>query len=493
MTARLAPGTEIDGFRIVECVRDGGMGFIYRVSGPDTGFPLMMKVPRLGQGQPTEGIVSFEIESMLLAAIDSRHAPRFVAAGDLAVMPYLVIEWIEGENLESIVRRAPRPADEVARIGAALADAAESLHRQDVIHLDIKPGNVLLRPDGQAVLVDFGLSHHARLPDLMAEEMRKAVGTAEYISPEQVLDVRNDPRSDVFAIGVVLYELATGELPFGSPRSVSGLRDRLWLDPRPPRAISPQVPPWLQEVILRCIEPRPDRRYPSAAQLGFALRHPDRVELTARADKLTRLGVFGHLRRWFHAAGREAEILPAPSEQVAAVPIVVAAVDTAHIDDELQRALQSAVGRVLVHAPGARLACVSVLRGTPVFDGAKPGESASTMHLDHLVRLRQWAQPMKLPTDRLSLHVLEGSDVARVIVEYALANHASLIVMGAAHYSERMIGRSTTTEVAEEAHCSVYVVRSSRPVLGEADVGRRAPVESGVQETAAPIRQFDPR
>lgn len=465
----LKPGDEIDGFVLGECIHDGGMGQLFRVTGPDAGFPMVMKLPRLGRGQPTEGVVGFETEAMLLEVIRSPHVPRFVAAGELTQTPYLVIEWIEGTNLQTLVARAPLPAQEVARIGAAIADAAESLHRQDVIHLDIKPGNVLLRPDGQAVLIDFGLSHHARLPDLMAEEMRKAVGTAEYISPEQVLGVRSDPRSDLFAIGALMYELLTGDPPFGSPQSVSGLRDRLWLEPRPPRAIAPDTPSWLQEIVLRCLEARPELRHPSAAQLAFDLRNPDAVTLTERAARLRRAGFFAHVKRWLHASGREAHSAAPPVEQAAAAPIVVAAVDTEHLQDDLQRALQAAVMRVIAHAPGARLACVSVLRNAPLIDGADAAQSASVMHLDRVARLRHWAAPMNLPPERLSVHVLEGSDTARMLLDYAVANRASLIVIGAAHYSEPRlgIGRSITTEVAEEAPCSVYIVRTSTPVLEE--------------------------
>ena len=468
MAQMLRPGSVIDGFVVGDCIHDGGMGFIYRVQRDDAQFPMIMKVPRLGHGQPTEGVVGFEVEQMILSAIDSPFVPRFVGAGDLAQTPYLVTEWIEGESLESVVTRAPLPAEQVARIGAAIADALENLHRQDVIHLDIKPGNVLMRPDGSAMLIDFGLSRHARLPDLMAEEMRRAVGTAQYISPEQVVGVRSDPRSDLFALGAVMYELTTGELPFGAPQTVSGLRDRLWMDPRPPRQIIPSTPPWLQEIILRCLEPLPGRRHPSAAQLAFDLRHSDRVALTARADKLRRLGFFTLVRRWLRAAGREAELVLPPAEQTAAAPIVVAAVDTEHLDDELQRALQSAVMRVIGHAPGARLACVSVLRDTPLIDGAKTAQTTSGMHLDHLVRLRHWARPMNLGPERLSVHVIEGSDPARMLIEYARSNHASLLVIGAANYSEPRLGlgRSTTTIVVEDAPCSVYVVRTSAGVLG---------------------------
>jgi nucleotide-binding universal stress UspA family protein len=464
MSARLAPGSVIDGFTLGECLHDGGMGFIYRVSGgADPGFPMIMKMPRVGQGQPVEGLVGFEMESMILSRLRSPHAPRFVAAGDLARTPYLVMEWIDAELLEDRVASAPLPAESVAAIGAAIARALDSLHQQDVIHLDLKPGNVLLRPDGSAVLIDFGLAHHARLPDLLAEELRRAVGSPAYLSPEQVLGVRNDPRSDQFALGVMLYEMATGELPFGAPRSVSGLRDRLWLEPRPPRALVPDLPPWLQEVILRALEPLARARYPSVSQLGADLRHPGQVMVGERGARRRRAGLLPHLRRWLGAAGREGEILAAaPSRQLEQAPIVVAAVDVEHLHDEMQRALQTAVARVIANAPGARLSAVAIIRPTAAIDGADDQASASAIHLDRLARLRHWIEPLALPPERFSVHVIESGDKARALLEYARGNQASLIVLGAAHYSEPALGlgRSLTTEVVEEAGCSVYVVRA---------------------------------
>ncbi len=467
MALKLTSGSEIDGFRLGECVHDGGMGLVYRVEGPDTGFSLMMNVPRFGHGQPTEGVVCFEVEVLMLSHLRSPHAPRFVAAGELGQSPYLVIEWIDGENIEALVQRAPLPPEEVARIGAALADAIESLHRQHVVHEDVKPGNAMLRPDGTVVLIDYGLAWHARLPDLLAEEMRQVVGTPEYISPEQVLGVRGDPRSDLFALGVVLYELATGELPFGSPRSAKGLRDRLWLDPAPPRALRRDFPPWLQEVILCCMEPRANRRYPNAAQVAFALRNPPSVQLGARAGKTRSTGLLAQTGRWLRASTRLPEIAPLAAEQVQTAPIVLAAVDTAHLDDELQRGLHAAVMRVIGHSASARLSCVSVLTDTPLQEGRRTEDTASGMVLEQLVRLQHWAAPMKLPPERHSLHGLEGSDKAHLLVEYARQNHVSLIVLGAARYSEPRLGlgRSITTAMAEDAPCSVYVVRTSVAVL----------------------------
>ena len=144
--------------------------------------------------------------------------PRFVAAGDLENIPYLVMEYVQGQTLQDWLDAPKRPSVELmARLGAAVAVAVHSLHQQNTVHLDLKPANVLMRPDGNALLLDFGLSCHAHFPDLLAEQLRKAVGSPAWIAPEQVVGVRGDLRSDIFAIGVMLYELATGELPFGEP------------------------------------------------------------------------------------------------------------------------------------------------------------------------------------------------------------------------------------------------------------------------------------
>src|SRR6185369_15937903 len=137
---------------------------------------------------------------------------------------------------------------------------------------------------GEAVLLDFGLAHNLRLPDLLAETQTFAAGSAAYVSPEQLQGNRSDPRSDVFALGAILYELATGEPPFGEPRTYAGMRDRLWRLPSPPRLLVPSIPPWLQEVILHCLETDAQRRSPSAAQVAFDLRNPDQVALTRRAE-----------------------------------------------------------------------------------------------------------------------------------------------------------------------------------------------------------------
>ncbi len=140
----------------------------------------------------------------------------------------------------------------------------------------------MFRASGEAVLIDYGLSHHNQLPDLLQEEFRLPYGTAPYMAPERLLGVRDDPRSDMFSLGVLLYFFTTGERPFGETETLRGMRRRLWRDPYPPRQLAADYPPWLQEIVLRCLEIEPVWRYPTAAQLAFDLGHPDQVKLTAR-------------------------------------------------------------------------------------------------------------------------------------------------------------------------------------------------------------------
>jgi len=458
---RYAAGTELGGFRLGERIHSGAAGHIFRVTGGDPTFTKVLKAPRIGPGESGEGVINFETEAMLLPALSGSHVPRFVAAGTLAKTPYLVMEWIEGESLEQVLRHGPLDAATTARIGASIADAVHSLHLQDAIHLDLKPDNVILRPDGEVVLIDFGVAYHAHFPDLLTEEQRFAAGSAPYISPEQVHGTRSDPRSDIFALGAMLYEMATGELPFGVPATMAGLRDRLWRDPVPPRMRAPGLAPWLQEIILRCLEPQAEDRYQSAAHIAFDLRNPDQVALTERAGKTTQAGLLEQARRWWRARGEHPTPRRPPKAQVAATPIIMVAVDTTHPDDERHPAVQRATAQMLSRSPEFRLICVSVIRHAIAAERTHDGESASANYLDHLARLRHWAEPLALPARRLSLHVLESANPENTLLDFARRNLVDLIILGAPPPAQLGLTwwRSVASSVTANAHCSVHVVR----------------------------------
>jgi serine/threonine protein kinase len=465
----LERGEVVDGFRIEACIHTGGMAHIYQVvyadGRPGPGFEMAMKVPRMAAADGAENIVSFEVECQIMQALSGPHTPRFVAAGDLLHMPYLVMEYVRGHTLQHWLD-GPQPLEiaEITRLGASVSRAAHALHQQNTVHLDLKPANVLIRDDGSAVLLDFGLSCHAHFPDLLAEQLRKAVGSPAWIAPEQVVGVRGDPRSDVFAIGVMLYQLCTEALPFGAPQTKAGLRQRLWMDPVPPRKRRSDVPAWLQEVVLRCLEPEAAQRYPSAAHLAFDLAHPTQVHVTQRGTQTEGTPLRTHFKRWIKAAGMHYQPSPVPAQQAQEVPIVMVAVPHKDVSDATLYSLRQAVARSLGTRPGARLAVVTVIAGSAT-SASDSTMSETLVHRRYLSALRQWAQPLEQVGHQMSCHVLESGDVAQALLDYARGNDVSVIVMGAATHglkTQRFVA-TVPIKVAMDAPCTVILVKQALP------------------------------
>ncbi len=455
----IAPDMIIDGFQVGPQLHRGGMATLWQVSAADATMPMLMKVPRIGEGEDPAAIVSFEMEQMILPRLTGIHVPAFVAAGDWSTQPYIVMEQIAGATLLPRLRDLPLPYAEAVAIAAKIADALDDLHRQHVIHHDIKPSNIMFRASGEAVLVDYGLACHDQLPDLLQEEFRLPFGTAPYMAPERLLHVRNDPRSDLFALGVLLYFFTTGVRPFGETETMRGMRRRLWRDPVPPRRLHADYPPWLQEIVLRCLEIAPAWRYPTAAQLAFDLRHPDEVKLTARSERLKQDPLSTALRRRFNPELTQPRRAPTVANHLALAPIVAVAVDLDG-DTVINDDLRTMAGRILATLPSARLACVNVLKLGRITLDTTLDEHGHNKHVDRLVALRHWAEPLKLDDSRLTVHVLEAFDPATAILAFAQASHVSHILIGARQSSRRrkLLG-SVSAEVAAKANCAVTVVR----------------------------------
>ena len=458
---QLGPGSEIDGFRLGEIIHTGSMASIYRLTGPDGPLPLIIKIPRLGAGERAVNVIAFEVCRMVLGALpQGPHHPTLVAFGDVETTPYLVMEHVEGVRLNDWVQRAPIAPEEIARLGVALALGLHELHRQDVVHHDLKPTNVLYRASGEAVLIDFGLAHHSHYPDLLAEELRFPVGNWVYMAPEQVLGVRCDPRSDLFALGGILYELATGQLPFGKPGTVAELRRRLYRDPVPPRAIASGTPVWLQEIILHCLEIDARDRYASAAQVAFDLANPAQVPITERGARDRRAGWGMLLRRWVRARRFEPAPCPPPSIQMGPAPIVLVAIGAAQPDEVLFEALRDAARRLIAADDRCRIACVTAVPPAAALSGERDEDTPTGRHIKHLVNLRRWAKPLELPEERLTYHVLESEKPAAALIDYAKMNDVEQILIGAAKSgASTRLFPGVSAQVVAEAPCSVTVVR----------------------------------
>ena len=456
--AQLTVGMSIDGFLLGERIHRGGMADIWRVSRDGFDFPIVMKVPLLDFEGDISVLVGFEVEQMIMAELAGPHVPRWIANGDFAVQPYIVMEYIAGPTLLNMWADQAVPVDQITEIGIKVAAALADLHQQHVLHLDLKPANILFRHTGEAVLIDFGLSRHEQLPDLLEEQFHRPTGTPDYMAPEQLFRVRCDKRSDIYAFGAVLYQLATGHLPFGHPARMRKVRRRVWRDAIPPRALRPEIPSFLQEIILRCLEPLPDQRYQSATDLLFDLRHPDLVELTERSARSRQSDFKTTLRRRLRALKTIHAILASATRPPARAPIVVAAVDLRPELQGLNNNLLEVAASVLANTPGARLGCVAVIPTSLIGVDENVDVAGDNIHVQRLSDLRMWAQPLQLPRGKVTYHLLESRNVAAGILEFARSNSVDHIVIGAApigSYTAKVVGQITA-----DAPCSVTVVRA---------------------------------
>lgn len=461
--AQLNAGMVIDGFLLRERIHRGGMADIWRVSRGDDDVPIVMKAPLLDFEGDLSLLVGFEVEQMIMAELTGQHVPRLIANGDFAVQPYIVMEHIQGPTLLKRSQDRSLPIEEVVGIGVAVASALSDLHRQQVLHLDLKPANILFRPTGAAVLIDFGLSRHRLLPDLLDEQFHRPTGTPEYIAPEQLMQVRSDRRSDIYALGAILYHLATGRPPFGIPSRLTKARRRVWRDPVPPRLLRPDLPPALQESILRCLEPMPEARYPSAEDLAFDLRHPDLTMLTERAERLQQADFRVALSRRLRCRGAMRDILASATRPLPRPPLILVAVDLRPGLDGLRHALRDASASVLANMPGARLACVNVMPASLIAIDENVDAAGDNIHVRRLAELRHWAHPLQLPKGKITYHLLDSRSVSGGILEFARSNCADHLIIGAHSPGGSFAGRAGA-QITAEAPCTVTVVRAPEAV-----------------------------
>jgi serine/threonine protein kinase len=461
----LTAGDVVAGFRLEEQLPLAATAAFWRVSraAAETAAdpPLVMKIPRLEHGANPINIVGFEAEQMILPKLSGPHVPRFIASGSLE-NPFIVMELIAGESLRAQLPKLPLPADKVTALGAKVASALHDIHRQQVIHLDLKPSNVMQRESGEVALIDFGFSRHLHLPDILAEEFPGPIGTGPYIAPEQLLGTRTDPRSDIFALGVILYFFVTGERPFGDPSGVREWRQRLYRKPVPPRALQADCPAWLQELILRCLEIDPRERHATAAQLAFDLQHPQQVHVTARGERTSRDGALRSLGRWIRARRSLPLLPPAMQRQLEKSPIIMAAIDLSPGMEPLSQAMRLAVREILQAHPDARLTCVNVLRLSRIAIDPTEDEQGRNLHLLRLAELQYWARELAVPAHGITYHVFEATNPATALLDYARNNHVDHIVIGARASSpmRRYLG-SISSQVVAEAPCTVTVVRAA--------------------------------
>jgi serine/threonine-protein kinase len=267
-------------YEILDRISEGGMATVFRARRLPEGDVVALKVLREQFASDTEFVERFEREAKAVAALTHPHMVRVYDSGRDGDVRYIAMEYVEGEDLKSYIRRSGRlHPQRAAEIASQVCDALEFAHAHGVIHRDVKPQNILLTPAGDVKVTDFGIAR--ALSSATITQTGTVLGSVQYLSPEQARGGTVGRPADLYSLGVVLYEMVTGELPFAGDSPIAIALAHVNQPPPPPRSIVPDLPPSIDGIIQLALAKSPSRRYRSAGEM--------RRDLIGETDLWTRV------------------------------------------------------------------------------------------------------------------------------------------------------------------------------------------------------------
>lgn len=280
----LHTGDILDHYRIESLAARSGMASIFRAADERTGQTVAIKIPHPEMEADPVFYDRFQREQEIGEKLDHPGVMKVFPNNDHSQI-YMAMEWVDGRLLRQIMNEQKKfPPQRAVNVALQIASALEYIHSKGVVHRDLKPENIMVDAQDRIKLIDFGIAANVGSKRLTFAKFTQTMGTPDYISPEQVKGKRGDARSDVYALGVMLYEMLTGKVPFTGSNAFTIMNDRLLNNPVPPREIDAEISPQLQEIIYRAIERDPAKRYQSAREFAYDLKHQDQVGVADREE-----------------------------------------------------------------------------------------------------------------------------------------------------------------------------------------------------------------
>ncbi len=285
----VGPGSVIDGrFTVTELVARSGMASIFKATDGTTNEVVAVKVPFMQFESDPAFFGRFQREEEIGKIMHHPGILRIIPVENKS-RPYIVMEFLEGQTLGNLLKTIkPLPVNDAVKIAARLADAIDYMHRrrENIIHRDMKPDNVMICNDGSLRIMDFGIAKGSGMKKITMAGFSPSMGTPDYMAPEQVKGQRGDERTDIYSLGAMLYEMATGHTPFEGSNAYAVMNARLLGDPLAPQKLNPKITPEIEEIILHAMARKPDDRYSCVAEMKQELDNPEKVKLTDRAQRL---------------------------------------------------------------------------------------------------------------------------------------------------------------------------------------------------------------